>query len=226
MELNVRDAASLLRVSTKTIYRWVSDGRIPGYRVSHSLRFDRTELLEWATANRIAVDHAAVREEPRAVPSFADALEQGNIYYRIEGADRDAALASAVRVMRVDIEAERDLVLEALVAREHLASTAVGDGLALPHLRNPLRFHFDRPSVTLCFLERPVDWHAPDGVPVAALLVVVGATVRTVLQLHSLTYFALRDPRFRAAVLGQESRESILAAARAASTTLRPPGDP
>jgi PTS system nitrogen regulatory IIA component len=138
----------------------------------------------------------------------------------VEGRDRDAVLGNVVRLMRIDVANEREMLLEALRAREDIASTSIGDGIALPHLRNPLRFHFKRPSVTLCFLERPVDWHAADGAPVRALFAIVGSTVRTVLQLHHRTFFALRDPAFRAAVLQEESRESLLANARRASERL------
>jgi PTS system nitrogen regulatory IIA component len=210
-------------VSTKTIYRWLGEGKIPGYRVNSSFRFDRTELLEWATANRIALAPEFLREPAQLdpIPTFEEALQTGGIHYRVEGRDRDSVLANAVRLMRIDVASEREMLLEALRAREDIASTSIGDGIALPHLRNPLRFHFKKPSVTLAFLERPVDWHAADGAPVRALLAIVGSTVRTVLQLHHRTFFALRDPAFRDAVAKEESRESLLAAAQGASARLR-----
>lgn len=217
MELDVQGAAALLRVSTKTIYRWVGDNRIPGYRVNHRFRFDRAELLEWATANRMAVNGAQEPDGRAPLPSFDEALASGGIHYRVEGADRDSVLANVAQVMRVEVEAERDLVAGALRAREDLASTAVGGGFAIPHLRNPLRLHLDRATVTLCFLEKPVDWSALDGEPVSALLVVIGSTVRTVLQLHSRCLFALREEAFRSAVHTQQSREALLAAARQAT---------
>lgn len=227
MKLGVRDAAAVLGVSTKTIYRWIGDGKIPGYRLNNSFRFDRTELLEWAAANRIAVSGDAVQEPADAtpLPSFDEALTLGGIHYRVEGRTRDDVLSNVVRVMRIDHESERDRVLEALRAREEVSSTAVGDGIALPHLRNPLRFHFDRPSLTLCFLEAPVDWHALDGQPVSALIVAVGSTVRAVLRLHSQSWFALRDPAFREAIVGQQSRESILGAARRVTAGFPPHAD-
>ena len=33
MQLTVKDAARLLQVSERTIYRWLSEGSIPAYRV-------------------------------------------------------------------------------------------------------------------------------------------------------------------------------------------------
>jgi PTS system nitrogen regulatory IIA component len=222
MQLNVRDAARLLRVSTKTIYRWLSDGKIPGYRVNSSFRFDRAELVEWATATQMSPAPALLQEpvDLEPLPTFEQALDYGGITYRVEGGDRDAALRAVVRTLRVD-ESERDLVFEALRAREELAPTTIGDGIALPHLRNPLRFHFRKPSVALCFLEHPIDWHAPDGEPVHVLLVVTGSTVRQVLRLHSQTYFALRQEPFRAAIREQHAREAILTAARSVDATFQ-----
>lgn len=50
MRLSVKDVAGLLKVSEKTIYRWIKQETIPCYRVNEQFRFNRSELLEWATA--------------------------------------------------------------------------------------------------------------------------------------------------------------------------------
>jgi PTS system nitrogen regulatory IIA component len=113
-------------------------------------------------------------------------------------------------------------LFEAIRARERLASTAIGGGLALPHLRNPLRLQIDRPLVALCFLEVAVDWYAPDHTPVTALAVVLASTVRAVLQLHSRALFALQDPGFRRAVLDASARDVLLAEAARVSLLQRP----
>ena len=45
-------------------------------------------------------------------------------------------------------------------------STAVGDGIAIPHVRNPVVLHVGRPAIALCFLERAIEYGALDGKPV------------------------------------------------------------
>lgn len=228
MRLSVQDAADLLRVSTKTIYRWVNDGKVPGYRVNKTFRFDHAELLEWATANRMEVSPTLLHEpgRPEEIPSFDKALEAGGIAYRVGGADRDGVLTTAVETLRLGDPGSRPALIEALRARENLASTAIGAGVALPHLRNPLRLPIHQPSVSLCFLERPVDWGALDREPVGVLFLTVAATVRSVLQLHSRSLFALRDPAFAAVVRQQGSREEILAEARRVAASFPPPPEP
>ena len=62
MNLSVKDAARLLNVSDKTIYRWIKQELIPAYRVSGQHRFNQSELLEWATSRRMGVSPRAYHE--------------------------------------------------------------------------------------------------------------------------------------------------------------------
>ena len=56
-----------------------------------------------------------------------------------------------------------------LEAREAMGSTGIGDGIAIPHARYPVVLHLDKPLVSLCFLEQPIDFGALDARPVQAL---------------------------------------------------------
>ena len=217
MQLTVRDVAGLLNVSEKTIYRWIKDGSIPAYRINEQYRFHRAELLEWATARKIGVSVDIFQEAGGAtaqVPSLTEALLAGGIVYRLVGTDTESVLRAAVEAMRLPDEVDREQLLRVLVAREALASTGVGDGIAIPHVRNPIVLHVPRPTITLCFLERPVDFGALDGQPVHCLFTMVSPTVRAHLHLLSRLAFALRDPAFREVIRRQALREEILAEVR------------
>lgn len=216
MKLLVKDAARLLDVSEKTIYRWIKQGSIPAYRLNEQYRFNRAELLEWATARRIPISPEIFREEESeaaSLPDFTEALRAGGVHYRIGGSDKASVLHAVVETMRLPAEVDREFLFEVLLAREALGSTAIGDGIAIPHVRNPVILHLERPLVTLCFLERPVDFGALDGRPVDTLFTLISPTVRAHLHLLSRLSFALRDRGFKEAVLGQAAREEILAAA-------------
>jgi PTS system nitrogen regulatory IIA component len=216
MKLLVKDAARLLGVSDKTIYRWIKQGSIPAYRLNEQYRFNRAELLEWATARRIPVSPEIFREEESestSLPHLTEALRAGGIYYRIGGDDKASVLHHVVETLRLPGEVDREFLYEVLLAREALGSTAIGDGIAIPHVRNPVILHLERPLVTVCFLERPVDFGALDGKPVNVLFTLISPTVRAHLHLLSRLAFALRDPAFKEAVVRQASREELMAAA-------------
>src|SRR5438094_9413746 len=91
MKLTVRDAAQILNVSEKTIYRWIKQGVIPAYQISDQYRFNRAELLEWATSRRINVS-PEIFAEPNGgevpPPSLSEALSAGGVHYRVGGSDK------------------------------------------------------------------------------------------------------------------------------------------
>lgn len=226
VNLSVKDAAALLSVSEKTIYRWIKQEIVPAYRVHESYRFNRTELLEWATSRRLGVPATALEEPETAtlpLPSLVTALEAGGVFYRILGRNRDEVLSDVVDHLRLPEEIDRTQLRQVLIAREKLASTAVGDGIAVPHPRNPIFLHVTRPTLTLCFLENPVDFAALDGRPVTVLLTVIAPTLRSHLHLLARLNFVLRDAPLRAVLAACGSREEIFAALRAAEGRLHHP---
>jgi PTS system nitrogen regulatory IIA component len=217
MKLTVRDVSELLDVSEKTVYRWLNDGKLPGYRMSGQYRFSRAEILEWATANKLNVSLGALQEaenpeEP--LPTLPEALQTGGIFYRIGGTDIASALRSVVEVLRLPEEVDREFLFQVLLAREQLASTGIGDGIAIPHARNPIVLHVDKPLVSLCFLEHPIDFGALDARPVQALFTLISPTVRAHLHLLSRLSFALRDMEFRSLLKAQAARDELLKAVR------------
>ena len=53
MDLKIKDVAELLNVSKTTIRRWLSDGKIPAYRLNHQYRFNRGEIESWLLRSKI-----------------------------------------------------------------------------------------------------------------------------------------------------------------------------
>lgn len=216
----------MLNVSEKTIYRWIKDGTLPAYRVAEQYRFNRAELLEWATARKINVS-PQLFEEPEGrdapLPSLSEAVQAGGIYYRIGGSDKPSVLRSVVDVMRLPDSVDREFLLQVLLARESLGSTGIGDGIAIPHVRNPIVLHIATPMITLCFLDHPIDFGALDGKPVSILFAIVSPTVRAHLRLLSRLAFALRDDALQSILRQQGSRDEILRGIRLAETRLGQP---
>ncbi len=226
MKLTVRDVSELLDVSEKTVYRWINDRKLPGYRMSGQYRFSRAAILEWATANRINVSLGALQETEnpdQPLPTLPEALQAGGIFYRIGGSDKESALRNAVEVVRLPDEVDREFLIQVLLAREQLASTGIGDGIAIPHARNPIVLHVDKPLVSLCFLEQPIDFGALDARPVQALFTFISPTIRAHLHLLSRLLFALRDPEFKTLVMAQGGRDDLMKAARRVSADLPKP---
>lgn len=217
MELNVRETAKLMGVSEKTIYRWIKHNKLPAFKINDQYRFSRVEMLEWATSQRINVSAELLfdsREKKATVSSLEEALRAGGIHYRVGGAEKSAALRSIVEIMPLPPEVDKAFLLRVLIARESLGSTSIGDGIAIPHVRNPIVLHVPRPILALCFMEHAIEFGALDGKPVHTLFAIVSPTVTAHLNLLSRLAFALRHPVFSKHIAQQGSRDEILESAR------------
>ncbi len=45
--LTIREVAELLKINEKTAYKLAADGKIPGFKVGGSWRFERQEIASW-----------------------------------------------------------------------------------------------------------------------------------------------------------------------------------
>lgn len=200
---------------------------MPAYQLGNQYRFNRAELLEWATSRQIGVSTDLFQEpanSPVHINSLLAALVQGGIYYRIEGDNKESALKNVVGLMRLPQEVDRDFLLQVLLAREAIASTAVGDGIAIPHVRNPIVLHVTEPIVSLCFLEKPIDFGALDDKPVTCLFTIVSPTVKAHLYLLSRLAFALRDDGFRKVLEKQATRDEIYSEIKRVESSIKTVG--
>ncbi|MDD2711003.1 MAG: PTS sugar transporter subunit IIA [Verrucomicrobiae bacterium] len=227
MQLTVKEVAELLNTNEDGIYRWIADRGLPAHEVDGQHRFHRAEVLEWATSN-------GVRFSPRLFQSGEDlreaaalelpeALERGGVFYDVPGASKDEVLRNMVERLPLPEEIDREFLLQILLAREALESTGIGEGIALPHVRNPIVLHVQQPLVTLCFLANPVEFGAVDGQPVYALFSLISPAVQLHLHLLSRLAHTLRDPGFKALLQARGKAEDLLDAARRVSAALPKP---
>lgn len=213
MELSVRDAARALKVSESEIFRLVTRHALPAEQVNGVYRFNRVELLEWASVHQreVSLDLFGGRNDnARAGCVLHDALQSGGVFHKIKGTDKESVLKAVVAVMPLPPQIDRDFLLEVLLGREAIGSTEIGDGIAVPHPHYPLVLPLDRPFITLCFLEQPIPYSAADQQPVHALFALVSPTVRVHLDLLARLSSALTEPAFRDLIRRQSSAAAIL----------------
>ena len=210
MQLTVRDVAEMFRVGENVVYRWVSEEDMPAEQVNGQYRFNRTELLEWATVRRKEMSPRLFRNGT-APARLDEALELGGIHYHVGGRDRESVLRAVVERLPVPAEVGADYLLEILLSRESVGATAIGDGLALPHPRYPVVLPVPKPFIGLCFLDQPITYGKE---PVHTLFCLVCPTVHVHLGLLARLGHALRDAEFRALVRQQAPAETILKDAR------------
>lgn len=213
MNIGVKQAAQLLNVSDKTIYRWLSNETIPYYRVGAQYRFSRNELLAWVAVNRggrSPVAHTDMTEEDI---SLEQGLRAGGIFYRVDGTGVPDVLEQMISLMRLPEPVDPAQVFERVYQREQMGSTGIGEGIAMPHCRELPLAELASPVVSLGFLENPVDFKAIDNRPVSTVFLFLSPSPRSSIRMMSRLAGAVRQPEFLHRIRSVGTRDEIFAAA-------------
>src|SRR5437762_5797193 len=113
MQLTLREVSKFLNVPDATVTRWIKQRGLPARFVGGQYRFNRAELLEWATANKIKVSLELFDQpEDEPPPSLAAALEAGGIFYNLKDTNKDRALRALIEVLPIPEGVDRAFLLQ------------------------------------------------------------------------------------------------------------------
>jgi len=224
MDLTVKDVVRFFDVSEDTIVSWIEEQGLPAYRINDQYRINRERAFEWATAHGVHISPDCIGSTSETVqdemPSLASAILAGGIHYGLQGTDKHSLLQSAVSVLPLPDNVDRTFLVQMLLAREAIGSTGVGDGIALPHPRNPIVLSINKPLVSLSFLENPIDFDAIDGKPVYVFFLLISPTVRMHLHMLSRIAYASQNAQVKKLLAVKAPANEILAAVQAAEIVL------
>jgi PTS system nitrogen regulatory IIA component len=211
VDLRIKDIADLLQMSEKTVYRWVKEKKLPSYRINHQYRFNKDEINEWILKNKVPVS------DGRIVPalnnknvSLIECIKNGGIYYKIAGETVEDVLRNSINLIRTPVDIDKETILSLLLKREEMMSTAIGSGIAAPHPGSPIISDISNESVSICFLNSPVDFKALDGIPVFAVIIVLSANQARHLEILSKISYLGRQEQFVELLKREPLREEIL----------------
>lgn len=217
MELTINDIVKIFAVSEETVNNWIEKKDMPCIKANEQYRFNYIELLDWALEEKIQLTPEVLtlgEQENHEAGILYQAIKNGHIHYDIPGDNREEVLRSVVDVLPLPPKLNKKALWQMLIAREKLLSTGTGNGIAIPHVRNPVVLHVDQPSVTLCFLKKPVDFKAIDGKPVFILFTLLSPSVKKHLAILSRLAFCLQNTKLREYLHDKASAEQILAEVR------------
>src|SRR6266568_2214339 len=212
MKLTIQEVAKLLGSNEERVHDWIEEDDLPAQRVRGQFRINRAELLEWATKHDITLASRvfARSEEPESEPSLAEALRGGGIHFDVPGGKLEIVLRKILEVLPLDDDVDRDTLLHVLIARDALGLAAIGDGIAIPHVRTPIVLSSSGSTAALAFLIDPLAIPAPDDKAIDTLFFLICPTVHAHLAMLAKLAFCLRAPAFREALRLRAPADEIL----------------
>ena len=174
MDLKLKDVTELLNVSETTIKRWISDGKIPYYRLNNQYRFSRSEIENWVLSCKQGGDFSPFDEESHkeklGTQQFGlyRAIHKGGVYIDVPGETKEEVIRNAMEQIAKDLHLDAEVITELLLDRENLMPTALSNGIGVPHTRDfLLQESYD--VIAVVFPEKAIEYGALDGQPVHTL---------------------------------------------------------
>ena len=181
--LTIEEVAKYLRVSDRTVYDWAQKGEIPAGKIGTVWRFKKTEVENWVNAK---LSSSSLGQNDSEV-QVKNILSPDRIVFINHSTKHDAIVQlSQVLATAPQIKNESELTAE-ILKREELMSTAIGKGIAIPHVRLSSVTDLVM-AVGVC--KKPIsDYQTIDDEPVDLLFMIAAAYNQHSLYLKTISHF-------------------------------------
>ena len=140
---------------------------------------------------------------------LAQLIHRGGVFKNVEGNTPQEIYAKVCKMIDLPAGMTSETVYNALCDREAVLSTAVGNGIALPHARSPIMKTEADQRICVVYLKNPIDMKAPDEREVFVMFVLLAHNSQIHLKVLSSLAALFRDPKFKKA-LELRSDEAVL----------------
>jgi PTS system nitrogen regulatory IIA component len=144
--MDMEQLAAYLRRDIREVGKLASRGRLPGHKVGGEWRFAKAEINHWIETQLPAYTEKELAElehgGDRSIgsgPFLGELLAVSSVAVPLPSSTKASVLKELVLLAEQSWQVyDAESVLQAIRAREELASTALPTGVAIPHPRRPL----------------------------------------------------------------------------------------
>ena len=203
--LTIEEVAKYLRVSERTVYDWAQKGEIHSGKIGTVWRFQKSEIEKWVNDRLSSGSKSTTANQAVQIRNI---LSPDRIVYITQSTKHDALVELAANLSTApQVKFAQELETE-ILKREELMSTAIGRGIAIPHVRLSSVTDLVM-SVGIC--KSPViDFQTIDDVPIQLLIMIAAAYNQHSYYLQTLSFLSskLKNAELRDALLKSTDPEA------------------
>ncbi len=226
--MTVRQVAEYLNLNERTVLKLVTDESLPGVKIGNQWRFRRTMLDAWLDDQMLGVVPRPPEvnfnmRAPRRMLALESCFQLAHIIESLESTTKLGVVEElATLANRLGLVRDKNWFVGALIERENIMPSAVGNGVAFLHTLYRHPEQVVRPFMVLGRARAGVDFDALDGRP-TYLFFALGLKFHE-LQLPWLAKLAqmFGRPETVEQLLGAPNGEAIFESLRRAERTLFP----
>jgi PTS system nitrogen regulatory IIA component len=196
--MTLSEIARYFKVSDKTILRMVGKGEIPAHKISGQWRFQRAAIDQWLTAKMR--DHSdddlvgVIQTAPKITP-IVKLIPSERIIMNLSPGDKPHILKQLIQpLIDGDLLDDPERFLRLLTDREEMGSTGIGDGVAVPHVREQGGCGIRETSMVLGLNRDGIDFDSLDGEPTFVFMLLCAGSAAEHLRLLAKSVLMLRQP--------------------------------
>jgi len=166
--MTTRELADYVKLNEKTVLKMAQIGKLPGIKIANQWRFYLsavdTHLQKSTTKSSNNNLNTPVQIVEKDIIPLSRLIEISSVNLDLKSRKRDDVLYELAQIANKSglTLYTKELFLQ-LKERENMLSTAVGDGVAIPHPRNPTTALFKKPNIIIARSKKGVDFFAPDN---------------------------------------------------------------
>lgn len=143
--------------------------------------------------------------------NIAELIHRGGVFFNVPGSTPEEVYKYVSHNIELPEGVDPDVMYSELCQRETLMTTAVGNGVALPHPRYPLLKNFDDQKIVVCYLDEPLQMSSPDSKPIYVMMMLLTSTTQIHLKVLSQLAFLFQQADFRNEMLKKPGEADLIA---------------
>jgi nitrogen PTS system EIIA component len=172
--------------------------------------FNKQQIIEWALGRNLPINVSGHKKlSEYHIETVGTLLDKDSFHYRCELAET-SYIEQMISQIKFEKNVDSEIIVQLLKSRESMMSTAIGNGISLPHPRIPLMVGKNKPLINFFFPNNLLDLKSIDGKPVHTLILLISQTIKQHLSLIAHLSFLLSKETFRFALENRLDYKEIL----------------
>ncbi len=210
MDLNTKDISNLLMIPEKEVQQFIKRKEIPFQFLHDKVVFNKQQIIEWALGRNYPINISGNNKlSEYHIDTVSPLLDKDSFHYNCDLNESDY-IEQMVAQINIDKNVDKEIIAQLLRSRESMMSTAIGNGISLPHPRVPLMVGKNKPLINFFFPKKHLDLKSIDGKPVHTLILLISQTIKQHLSLIAHLSFLLSTETFRFALENRLESTEIL----------------
>lgn len=168
--MNLEQLASYLRRDIREVGKLANRGYLPGHKVGGEWRFARAEINQWIETQlpeyteKQLVDLESAARGDSSEPLITELLSEASMAVPLAASTKASVLRELVALAEQSWQVyDPAAILHAIKAREDMGSTALPNGVAIPHPRRPLPNALGESVIDYARTSSGIPYGAPRG---------------------------------------------------------------